>query len=414
MTSRKLRRAMLATTIVGGFALPAAAQEASHGDAGTITAEKIEKFYKTPAYSPYAGRNFPARPFFGDTHLHTELSMDAGAAGARLGPREAYRFARGEELVSSTGQPVKLSRPLDFLVVADHSDNLGFFTQLFSADPAMLADPMGRKWYEMIKDGRGVEATFDIITKFSTGTFPKALLSVPGTDTYRSTWHEIIGAAEEANEPGRFTAFIGYEWTSQPNGNNMHRNVVYRDGGDLARRVEPMVTIAPWGSPNPRDLWKWMEAYEERTGGDVLAIAHNGNLSNGYMFPRIESFTNEPIDTAYAEARRRWEPIYEITQMKGDGEAHPFLSPNDEFADYETWDKANLVVLEPNPRDQIEFQYARSALKNGLALAPELGTNPYKFGFVGSTCQSRRKIGQFPGEILAGLGAPCRECPPCS
>jgi hypothetical protein len=199
----------------------------------------------------------------------------------------------------------------------------------------------------------------------------------------------VIKAADDANEPGRFTAFIGYEWTSNSsgdgNGNNLHRNVIYRDGGDLARQVDPLTTATPWGSPNPRDLWKWMAAYEEKTRGQVLAIAHNGNMSNGRMFPIIESFTGKKIDREYAEARARWEPLIEVTQMKGDGETHPFLSPNDEFADYETWDKGNLDLTEAKKPAMFEFEYARSALKNGLKLEKELGVNPYKFGMIGST-----------------------------
>lgn len=384
MTRKTLHRTLLATA-AAALAFPAAAQEPAGGDAGTLDKAKIEKFYKAPAYSPYAGRNFPTRPFFGDTHLHTSVSFDAGAFGARLGPRDAYRFARGEEVTASSGQQAKLSRPLDFLVVADHSDNMGFFPKLLAGDPSVLANPDGKQWYNLMQSGKGAEAAIDIITSFSDGTYPKELLSVPGTKTYGDTWKDMIAAAEEANEPGRFTAFIGYEWTSNTNGYNLHRNVIYRNDGTYARQVEPMVTLKPMGSDNPRDLWKWMEAYEAKTGGDVLAIAHNGNLSNGIMFPKIESFTGKPIDAAYAESRARWEPLYEATQMKGDSETHPLLSPNDEFADYETWDKGNLTLTEAKKPEMLEFEYVRSALKNGLALAPELGTNPYKFGLIGST-----------------------------
>jgi hypothetical protein len=287
--------------------------------------------------------------------------------------------------MASTGQPAKLSRPLDFLVVADHSDNMGFFPNLLGGDPALLAEPLGQRWYELIKSGRGAEASMEIVKTFSGGKFPPALLFLPGTKQYRSAWQDIIDAADEADEPGRFTAFIGYEWTSNTGGYNLHRNVIYRDGGDLARQVEPLVTLPPMGSDNPRDLWKWMEAYEAKTGGDVLAIAHNGNLSNGRMFPRIESFTGKPIDAAYAEGRARWEPLYEATQEKGDSETHPFLSPNDEFADYETWDWGNLTMNVAKTPDMLGFEYVRSALKNGLSLETELGTNPYKFGMVGSS-----------------------------
>jgi hypothetical protein len=317
--------------------------------------------------------------------LHTSFSMDAGAFGARLGPKEAYRFAKGEEIMASSGQRVKLSRPLDFLVVADHSDNMGFFPKLFAGDPNFLADPTGRRWYDMIQSGKGAEAAIDIIVSFSQGKFPKALESLPGTAAYRSAWRETIKAAEESNDPGRFTAFIGYEWTSNTGGNNLHRNVIFRDDGTKASLVEPYTTQKPLGSDNPRDLWKWMASYEQKTAGNVLAIAHNGNLSNGRMFPIIESFTGKPLDREYADTRAQWERLYEVTQIKGDGEAHPFLSPNDEFANFERWDKGNLDLSELKKPDMLEFEYARSALKNGLNLEQQLGVNPYKFGLIGST-----------------------------
>ena len=285
----------------------------------------------------------------------------------------------------SSGQRAKLSRPLDFLVVADHSDNMGFFPQLFSGDPAMLSDPTGRRWYDMIQSGKGADAAIEIIVSFSQGRFPKALQSLPGTAAYRSAWRETIKAAEEANDPGRFTAFIGYEWTSNTGGNNLHRNIIFRDGGARASLVEPYTTQKPQGSDDPRDLWKWMADYEAKTGGDVLAIAHNGNLSNGRMFPIIESFTGRRVDRQYVETRAHRERIYEVTQIKGDGEAHPLLSPNDEFASFERWDKGNLDLSELKQPDMLQYEYARSALKLGLKLEQELGTNPYKFGMVGST-----------------------------
>ncbi|MFL5021392.1 MAG: DUF3604 domain-containing protein [Microvirga sp.] len=353
-------------------------------DVGTPSREEIEKVLPKPSYSRYVNRDFPTRPFFGDTHLHTSFSMDAGAFGARLGPKEAYRFARGEQLTASSGQPVKLSRPLDFLVVADHSDNMGFFPDLFAGKPEVLADPTGRQWYDLIQSGRGAEAALQIIGAFSQGTFPKDLMYMPGTRPYRGAWQETIAAAEQYNEPGRFTAFIGYEWTSNTGGNNLHRNVIFRDNGDRASQVEPFTVYPPLGSDNPEDLWKWMQAYEQKTGGSVLAIAHNGNLSNGLMFPVVEAF-GKKIDRAYAEQRTRWERLYETTQTKGDGEAHPFLSPNDEFANFERWDFGNLDASVAKTREMLEFEYARSALKNGLKLGQTLGVNPYKFGLVGSS-----------------------------
>jgi len=354
-------------------------------DIGTLDKATAEKVHATkPPYSPYAGRNFPTQPFFGDTHLHTSFSMDAGAFGARLGPREAYRFARGEQVTSSTGQPVKLSRPLDFLVVADHSDNMGFFPDLIAGKPALLADPTGKKWYEMLQSGQGAAAAMDIIVQFSHGTFPKDLMYFPGTDNYRGAWKATIDAAEEFNAPGRFTAFIGYEWTSNTGGNNLHRNVVFRDDGARASQVDPFTVYPPYGSDNPAKLWDWMQAYEQKTGGRVLAIAHNGNLSNGLMFPVVESF-GQPVDRAYAETRAHWERLYEVTQTKGTGEAHPVLSPTDEFANFEIWDKGNLDGSVPKSREMLEFEYARAAFKNGLKLEQALGVNPYKFGLVGSS-----------------------------
>jgi hypothetical protein len=349
---------------------------------------EVEKAFKAQEhFSPYAARNFPTSVYWGDTHLHTGMSMDAGAFGARLKPADAYRFARGEELTSSTGLQVKLSRPLDFLVVADHSDNMGFFPMLNAGDPKFLADPTGRRWYEMIQKGgqEAVAVAVEVIEAFSQNKFPPALASLPGTDVYRSAWEVAYKAAEEYNEPGRFTAFIGYEWTSNTAGNNLHRVVVFRDDAHKASMVEPYTTLKPLGSDNPRDLWQWMSRYQDRTGGRILAIAHNGNLSNGIMFPMIDTFTGEDLDRAYAEERMKWEPLYEVTQIKGDGETHPFLSPNDEFADYETWDQGNLDLSVQKEDDMLQYEYARSGLQIGLQLEQKTGANPYKFGMIGST-----------------------------
>jgi uncharacterized protein DUF3604 len=377
---KSLLRAGVALAVAAAFLARA------DNDTGALTKEKAEAAHKrTPNYSPYAGRDFPTRPLFGDTHLHTSFSFDAGAFGARLGPRDAYRFARGEEVTASSGQPAKLSRPLDFLVVADHSDNMGFFPDLLAGKPELLADPTGRRWYDMIQGGKGGEAAIEIIVAFSQGTFPKDLMYFPGTRAYKGAWQETIAAAEKFNEPGRFTAFIGFEWTSNTGGNNLHRNVIFRDNGDKASQVEPFTVYPPFGSDNPRELWKWMAAYEQKTGGSVLAIAHNGNLSNGRMFPLIESFGGKPLDREYAEQRAKWERLYEVTQTKGTGEAHPVLSPNDELAAFELWDRGNLDGSVPKTKDMLEFEYARSALKNGLKHEQELGTNPYKFGMVGSS-----------------------------
>jgi len=338
----------------------------------------------TPPAAPVPTAAFPMRPYFGDTHLHTALSLDAGAAGARLLPPDAYRFAKGEEVTGASGQKAKLARPLDFLVVSDHSDQMGLITDLLAGKPELLKVPEAKHWYDLMNSGKGAQAMIEIVTSFGQGRFPKALQYNPGTKGYGDTWQSIIKAAEDANEPGKFTAFIGYEWTSLVAGNNLHRNVIFRDNADRASQVEPFTNYPP-GSSNPRDLWKWMTAYEIKTGGQVLAIPHNGNLSNGMMFPLIESFTGKPIDLEYARTRAQRERIYEVTQIKGDGETDPFLSPNDEFANFERWDKGNLDMTQLKKPAMLEFEYARSALKNGLKVESQLGVNPYKFGMIGST-----------------------------
>jgi len=355
-------------------------------DAGLPPDEEPERRDPELPYSPYATGTSATRVFWGDTHLHTSFSMDAGAFGNRLGLEEAYRFARGEEIDSTTAGRVRLARPLDFLVIADHSDNMGFFPDLNSGDEQLLADPTGKDWYQRIQAGEGMAVAFEVIDRFSRATFPEALMYRPDTPMYRSAWEKTIDAAEKYNEPGRFTAFIGYEWTSQvPPGQNLHRVIIYKEGAELARQTVPATTYPPTGSTDPEYLWELLQAYEDKTGGNVLAIAHNGNLSNGLMFPLINHVDGKKISKEYADTRAKWEPLYEATQIKGDGEAHPKLSVNDEFADYGTWDKGNLNLSEVKQDSMLAHEYARSALQLGMQLEAELGTNPYKFGMIGST-----------------------------
>jgi hypothetical protein len=332
---------------------------------------------KQVKYSPYPEQNFPNQVFFGDTHLHTAYSTDAGMVGAILGPEEAYRFARGEEVKSNHGLPVKLKRPLDFLVVADHAENLGLAPLIAKSDPSVLGNPWGKKVHDMVKSDKGPEAFNEWIAAM------QALKDPFAGDTKMATtaWHYITEMAEKYNEPGRFTAIIGFEWTSGPNGNNLHRNVLFRDGKAKADQIIP---ISYYDTGDPEDLWKWMADYEQKTGGKMLAIPHNGNLSNGLMFDDVTLTTKKPLDRDYAERRMRWEPIYETTQPKGDGEAHPALSRNDEFADFETWDRGSFGP-EPHRPDMLPREYSREALKRGLAYEAKLGANPFKFGMIGST-----------------------------
>jgi len=369
------------------LAIPAIAS-AQH-DAGVPQIEDIESLYPGKAYSPWAERSFPSQLYWGETHLHTGLSLDAGLFGNTTGHDTAYRLARGEEVISAGGQPVKLSRPLDFLVITDHSDMMGIATDIQSGAPNILAVPKGKEWAEGFAKGgqAAAEAAFDLIGNFSQGTVPVELLEQysPGSTIYDSVWDKIIEAAETYNEPGRFTAFIGFEWTSVPKGFNLHRNVILRDNGDRAGQVVPMVTQPPFGSTDPLDLYQWLEDYEEKTGGRALALAHNGNLSNGWMFPVDKTYAGGRVNKEYVTLRAKWEPLYEVTQIKGDGEAHPALSPDDEFADYGTWDVGNLDITELKKPEMLPGEYAREALKQGLMLEKKFGTNPYKFGMVGAT-----------------------------
>lgn len=331
-------------------------------------------------FSPYAGEDYPREVYFGDTHLHTSLSVDAGTFGNRLGLEESYKFTTGQEVTSATGYKARIGRPLDFVVIADHSDAMGFFQLLESGDPKVMNKEEGKRWNKAIAEGgqASVDAALEIINLFSQGKFP---WKTNDPEMMKPVWADCVKMAEQYNNPGKFTAFIGYEWTSLVKGNNLHRVVIYRDNGDKAGAVLPYTNE---DSSDPEDLWKALAAYEEKTGGQVLAIPHNGNLSNGIMFD-VETISGKPFTKEYAAARQRWEPLYETTQIKGDGETHPFLSKNDEFADYETWDLGNLDMSEAKTDDMLAGEYARSGLLRGMKFQQKLGVNPYKFGQVGST-----------------------------
>ena len=350
------------------------AQNADNHEA--ITPEDVSAVLK-PEFSPYAGRSFPTRPLFGDTHLHTAVSVDAGTMN-RLGQEDAYRFARGEEVVSTWGLRAKLGRPLDFLVIADHAEMYGLMPQLLSGDPEILSTEIGRRWYGELSTGerdRVFATAMEIIGSLS-GDVPP----IANENAVRSAWQAYTALADRYNDPGVFTAMIGFEWTAI-GGYNLHRNVLFRGGASVANQTLP---FSQFDSKNPEDLWDYMAEFEARTGSDVLAIPHNGNLSNGRMFT-VESFDGSPLTRELAAQRIQYEPLIEITQIKGDGESHPYLSPNDEFAGYEVWDRANLNGTEAKTPEMLKFEYAREALKTGLKLESTLGVNPYKVGFVGST-----------------------------
>ena len=351
---------------------PALAQDM--GEVPT-TAPKLQKI---PGFSPFSGRNYPTRVYWGDEHVHSGWSGDAGAFGCTLGPDEAFRFARGEEIVSSTGTPARLSRPLDWIALTDHSDAMGIIFEIRGGNPELMKDPTIRRWHDLMASGQGPQAAAEMIAAQSNQKLPAAIMD---PKLAASIWAKTTAIVDKYNDPGRFTALIGYEWTPNPGGgDNLHRNVLYRDGKDKADQVMPLTTF---DTENPEDLWAWMESWEKKTGGKLLAIPHNGNLSNGRMFA-LQTFMGNPITRAYAETRSRWEPVYEVTQIKGDSETHPTLSPTDEFAAFERWDVANLAGVPKKP-EQIQFEYARRALENGLLLEQKLGVNPFKYGLVAGT-----------------------------
>jgi len=331
-------------------------------------------------YSPYIQEDFPNQVLFGDTHLHTAYSADAGLVGAMTTPDDAYRFAKGQIVTSSNGIRARLRRPLDFLVVADHAENLGLKIAMGEDSPILKASEWGRGLLETFGDGGDEGQAKAYLYWAQAFSFSDKGDPLAGTGMDRNMWERMTAAAEQHNEPGAFTALIGYEWTSGPSGNNLHRNVIFRDGKDKADQVVP---FSSYDSEDPEDLWAWMGRYEASTGGKLLAIPHNGNLSNGLMFDDV-TMSGDPLDADYAVRRMNWEPVYEITQIKGDGEAHPMLSPNDEFADYGTWDKGSFGPERKTP-EMLPREYAREAFKRGLVYEASLGVNPFKFGVIGST-----------------------------
>ena len=343
--------------------------------AGYVVAEQIRN--RDPHYSPVANQPLQKQVFWGDTHLHSNFSMDAFIFGNTLGPDDAYRFAKGEKVMATKGQPAQLREPLDFLVLADHTDGVGAMIALKAGNEKLLANPTLQAWSEILFAGEEDDARQLDSTQTRSDT-PRELEDkvIRG-----NAWDYLTATADAHYEPGTFTPLIGFEFTAQRGGQNLHRVVIYRDDAETAQSLLP---LSPKESSDPRALWDFLQQYEDTSGGKVLAIAHNGNISNGLMFPTAELEFGGQMDSDYAERRARWEPVYEVTQIKGDGEAHPLLSPDDRFADYESWDLGDFAGV-PKTDQMIPFEYAREALKNGLALDSAYGANPYKFGMIGST-----------------------------
>jgi len=357
---------LLAGAILSGCSGPESSTALVSG-----TAEK----HSAPAVATAETSETAKYVYWGDSHLHSSYSTDAGLFGNTLDPDQAYRFAKGEAVTSSAGVEARIIRPLDWLVVADHAENLGLAPMARESNPALLAHPWGKRFYDAFSSG-------DFVRAFALwgGAQAKGVDPMPDPALMRTVWDRMLGFAQQHNQPGEFTALLGYEWTSSPGASNLHRVVVFADNED---RVGQILPFSAFDSQDPEKLWDWMASYEQTTGGRVLAIAHNGNLSNGLMFDDV-TFSGGDLSADYARRRSRWEPLYEVTQIKGDGEAHPLLSPDDEFADYETWDSGNFGHA-PKTGDMLPREYAREALKRGLAYEKKLGANPFKFGLVGAS-----------------------------
>ena len=338
-------------------------------------------------------------------HVHTGYSFDSGMFGVTTTPDDLFRVATGGEVVLDNGQRFKQDRPLDWVSITDHAEYMGISDQIRVGGPELLANPQGKRWYEMSKESpqEGVKAAIEAVVSMQTGkpVFDASKLTA-------SAWAHATAAAEKWNQPGVFTTLHGFEWTCAPGGNNLHRTVIFRDDAD---RVNQVVPFSTFDSQDPADLWKYMDAYAKKTGGQVLAIPHNGNMSNGQMYT-AETFDGKPMDRAYAESRASHEPLFEATQIKGDGETHPYLSPNDEFANFEKWWDINFSKMEPADKSVLHGNYVRSALKLGLELDAKLGANPYKSGLIGGNDAHigvvTTREDNFFGEFANGLPSPER------
>lgn len=326
---------------------------------------------------------------WGDTHLHTALSFDAFAFGTFGRPDLAYRYAKGMPVKHPVlGTTTRIDQPLDFMVIADHAEILGTVAKIVSGEAPEMASSKSGKW--IVETGGDLSAeelaaVYDGLNRVGSGTpndtglTPLDLVQDLHGENIRPAWFENIDAAEAHNDPGTFTALIGWEWTSQPGAANLHRVVFMPNGGDVARQFLP---YSLFESEDPEDLWVWLEQQEQATGAEFQAIPHGPSISTGLMYGRTR-MNGQPVDAAYAEAKMRYEFNVEATQIKGDSETHPSLSPDDQFADFETF---NFLSTPDGVRDGFPAgNYVRSGLRTGLELEAELGINPYKSGAAGGT-----------------------------
>jgi len=362
----------------------------------------VTLLFVTPGF---AGQVRDTKAFFGDTHLHTAYSPDAYLMGNQTtDPDTAYRYARGLPVVHPLHRArIQIGTPLDFLVVSDHAEFMGVVPKILQGDPLVANTETGKRYKRLFEEGKSLEVFAEMISQVNGVTPVNPELSNQVIN--RNIWGDIMDAADRHNKPNKFTAFMGWEWSSTPNGANLHRVIIMREGKEKGEQFIPYNAL---DSDKPEDLWNWLDVTSERTGANFVAIPHNSNISKGLMFP-LQDSEGKMISKAYAETRMKWEPLVEMTQIKGDSETHPNLSPTDEFADYETYDHlievegtekkalftdGFLGALSETDREYVKKNeqriaqagdYARSSLKRGLVVEDRIGVNPYKFGMIGST-----------------------------
>ena len=341
--------------------------------------------------------------YFGDTHLHSSYSFDAFLnSNHSADPDTAYRWAKGQPVIHPYNRArVQIDTPLDFLVVSDHAEMLGVMRAVHEG--TFIKEDIGwmgniKRWYSFWLMNRAIDSNTGL--EFFSQFLPQnptieghgdpvkhpgnniSDLAIFGDTSKTSTlaWHDIVDTAERHNDPGTFTSLLGWEWSSIPMGANLHRIVISPDGAEKGKQ------FLPYGSDQsqyPEDLWQWLDETQQQTGARFLAIPHNSNISKGYMFDDV-TLRGEPITAEYARRRMQWEPVVEVTQIKGDSETRSDFSPQDEFADFENYDYY-IQVGQKNDYQASAADYIRPALKKGLSIGQQVGVNPYKFGLIGST-----------------------------
>jgi len=402
MSSRRLVVGFAAIAVLTLSACEQKAPEPLPPPKKTDADDAAKKAAGTPAAPSESSQALQPNPernaYFGETHLHTSWSVDAWVMGNRLtGPADAYKYAQGEAIKHPMGFDIKIDTPLDFMGVTDHSEYVGvtreantpgsYVSKLPEAQPMIMTDPSSQEQQQRV---------FSYLLKLAGSAPVKAFMDPKVTST---VWKENVRLADEANKPGKFTAFCAYEWTSMPDQRNLHRNVFFR-----ACDKVPDYPFSSLDSKLPTELWNWMDA-QRKAGNELLAISHNANVSDGWMYPvDVDQTTGRPIDAAWAAARDRNERLIEIKQGKGASETHPLLSPNDEFASYEMYQAILGLPADVGRIDRIHGSFARQALKDGLSLQDNRGFNPYKFGMAGGS-DSHNTASPYRHDNFFGLHA---------